>query len=175
MARQGERGAHVAANGIAGDRDPRGVETLLGAVLGDPAGDRIRLLERGRIAGLRREAVVGEDDGCTGPGRELADQAVVGVAVAEHPAGAVDVHDHGKRSDRSPWAQDANGHLAGRSAWKGGVLDVDVRLCDLTGLHLVDGLATFYGTEVEEIGRVGSCLDERLRSGLEDCGLDDGV
>ena len=62
-------------------------------VVGDPRQHRVDLLDRGRVPRLRGEAVVGEHERGAGPVRELADEPVVGVGVAEHPSGAVDVDD----------------------------------------------------------------------------------
>jgi hypothetical protein len=157
----------VAADRVAGDRDAGRVEVLLRAVPGDPGGDGVGFLDRGGVLGLRREAVVREHHGCAGADRELADQPVVGVGVAEHPARAVDVDDDRQRAGRVARAQDADRHLAGRPAGHPRVGDVDVGLGDVAGLHLVDGLATLLGAEVEQEGRVGGRVREPLGGEFE--------
>ncbi len=167
LGQQGERRGHVAADRVAGDRDASRVEVLLRAVLGDPGGDGVGFLDRGGVPGLRREAVVREHHGCAGADRELADQPVVGVSVAEHPARAVDVDDDRQRAGRVARAQDADRHLAGRAAGHRRVADVDVGLGDVAGLHLVDGLATLLRAEVEQEGRVGGRVCELLGGRFE--------
>jgi hypothetical protein len=84
---------HVAADRVAGDRDPGCVQAVGGAVVGDPRQHGVDFLDRGGVVRLRGEAVVGEHERGAGTVRELADEPVVGVGVAEHPSGAVGVED----------------------------------------------------------------------------------
>jgi hypothetical protein len=66
-----------------------------GALADDPAGGRVALLDRDRVARLRRAVVLDEHDRGPGADGELAHEPVMGAGVAEHPAAAVDVQDHG--------------------------------------------------------------------------------
>src|SRR5512132_1321445 len=122
-------------------RSPAPMTTLL-AVLGDPPGHGVALLDGRGVLGLRGAAVVGDHHRGLRADGELADEPVVGVVVAEDPAGAVEVDDHRQRPAGALWAQDTHRHLAGRAAGHGGVLDVDGRLLDRAGLDRIDGPAT---------------------------------
>jgi hypothetical protein len=88
----------------------------------------------------------------------------VAVAVADHPAAAVEVDDDGQRSGRARGAHDPDRDLAGRPAR---VLDVDVGLVDRIALHLIEGHATLHQAELEQVRRVCGRVGERLRGGLE--------
>ncbi|GAA2778384.1 hypothetical protein GCM10019017_24310 [Streptomyces showdoensis] len=82
---------------VARDGDAGAVEVLVVALAGDPLGDAVVLLDGDGVPGLGRQVVLGEDDRRPRADRELADEPVVGVGVAEDPAGAVEVEDDGKR------------------------------------------------------------------------------
>jgi hypothetical protein len=56
-----------------------------------PLRSRVALLDGHRVAGLRREVVLGEDYRQTGTDDQFADQTVMGVSVPEHPARTMDV------------------------------------------------------------------------------------
>jgi hypothetical protein len=87
LGHQGRRGGHVAADRVASDDEPARVEALSGAFFADPLRDGVALLDRDRVVGFGREAVLGEDDCGARADRQLAHDPVVGVSVAEHPAG----------------------------------------------------------------------------------------
>jgi hypothetical protein len=105
-------------------------------------------------------AVVGEHHRGLRADGELADEPVVGVVVAEDPAGAVEVDDHRQRPAGALGAQDAHRHPAGGAAGHGGVLDVDGRLLDRAGLELIDGPATLVRAELKQVGRIGVGVDD---------------
>jgi hypothetical protein len=101
------------------------------------------------------------------PDGQLADQSIVCVGVTEHPAGSVDVEDHGQGAVGVERADDASRNRAGRTALDGDPLLVDVRLGDFAALDVVDGLAALGGGQLEQVRRVGGGFDERLSGGLE--------
>jgi hypothetical protein len=115
----------------------------------------------------RGAAVVGEHHRGLRAHGELADESVVGVVVAEDPAGAVEVDDHRQRPAGALRAQDAHRHLAGRAAGHGGVLDVDGRLLDRAGLDRIDGPATLVRAELKQVGRIRVGVDDGLGLRLE--------
>ena len=139
-------------------------------MLRDPLGDRVGLLDRGRVLRFGRETVVREHHRSVRADRELADQPVVGVCVAEHPARAVNVDDHRQRSGGAARAQHPHRHRARRAARHGHVGDVDLRRRDLAGLNLVHDFAALVRAEVKQVrgvgGRVGELLGGRLEHRL---------
>jgi len=60
LGHQGQRGRHVAADRVAGDGDPGGVEPVRVTVVDDPARRGVALLDRGRVARLGRPVVLRE-------------------------------------------------------------------------------------------------------------------
>jgi hypothetical protein len=98
----------------------------------DPAGDGIVLLDRDGVASLGGQVVFGEDDGCAGARREFPHEAVVGMGVAEDPAGAVDVEDDRQGASGAGRLDDPRPDRVGRATVDGDPLLVDVRLGDLT-------------------------------------------
>ena len=148
LGQQRDRGAHVPADAVAGDRDAAAVQATLQPVLGDPPG-------HGSAPGWPWGTWPGS--GCSwehhrglGADGELADEPVVGVGVAEDPAGAVEVEDHrqrpadalGRRMRTDTWPDGPPGH--------GGVLDVDGQLLDRAGLDRIDGPATLVRAELKQ-------------------------
>lgn len=171
LGHQRQRGGHVAADRVPGDRDAGGVEVLGGAVGDDPAGDGVVLLDGNGVPGLGRQVVLGEDDGGAGAGGEFADQAVVRVGVAEDPkAGAVEVEDHRQGVGGTGGADDPGTDAAGRAALDGDPLLVDVRLFNVTGLDLVHGLAALGRGQVEQERRLRRRRREIRRGRLQDRG-----
>ena len=91
----------------------------------------------------------------------------MGVRVAENPAGAVNVEHDRQRTGGALGAHDADGDVAVRAARDRVVGDVDLGLVDVAGLDLVDDLAALDSAEVEQVGRVGGGVSERLGGRLE--------
>jgi hypothetical protein len=87
-----------------------------------------------------------------GADRELTDQPGVGVGVAEHPAGAVDVEDRWQLSGEVLGSDDPNGDVTDGATRHLQVLDLDGGLLDLAGLDLVDGLAPSTGPRSNRYG-----------------------
>ena len=94
-------------------------------------------------------------------------RSVVGVGVAEHPAGAVDVEDHRQRAGGAGRFDDAHPHRAGRAALDADPFLVDRRLLYVAGLDLVDGLAAFRGGHLIQERRGIGGLAELDSLGLE--------
>lgn len=165
---QGERGGHVAADGVADHRDTGGVQALGRALGDDPLGHCVVLLDGDGVAGLGREVVLGEDDSGLCADRQFAHQAVVGVGVAEDPARAMDVDDHRERAGGAGGADDPRPHLAGGSAGHGDPLFVDGGLGYVAGLQVVDSLAALCRGQLEQERRVRGRLGECRGGGLQD-------
>jgi len=87
----------VAAGAVAADRQARGIDAQLGGVITHPARGRDAVVHRGGETMLGSHAVVHRDHGAAGGNGQLAAQRVVGVQVADHPATAVEVHQHRRR------------------------------------------------------------------------------
>jgi hypothetical protein len=81
---------------VARDRNAGRVRTELGRVLGYILEDCIAFLDRHRKSVLGRATVVDEDEDGVRADGELANKAVVGPTVAQHPAGAMGVDHHGQ-------------------------------------------------------------------------------
>jgi hypothetical protein len=79
----------------------------------------------------------------------------------------VDVEDDRQRAGCAPRLDDPGLDLAGGAAADRDPLLVDLGLRDLAGLNLVDRLAPLGRRKVEQVGRVGRRLDERLRRRLQ--------
>jgi len=137
-------------------------------VLDHPAGDGVVLFDGDGVAGLRGEAVVGEDHGGAHALGQFAGQPTVGVVVAEYPAGAVDVEDHREGIGHPGGPEDAERHRPGRAAADRELLLGGPGHLDLGALHAVDGLAANGRVELEEEWRVVGGFDESLGGRLED-------
>jgi hypothetical protein len=85
----------------------------------------------------------------------------VRAGVAEHPAAAVHVQDHGQRALGAGRADDPHEDVAvlGRH---GDPALVHRQLVDRRGLHVVEHLARSRGAELLQEWRIGGGLDERL-------------
>ncbi|GAA2940964.1 hypothetical protein GCM10010518_30120 [Kitasatospora cinereorecta] len=160
LGQQGQDRRHVAADGVPGHGQPCRVEPVGRALGGDPAGDRVALLHGHRMASLGGQVVLGEDDGGPGSDGQLPHEAVVGVGVAEHPAGSVDVEHDGQWPVHAHRPGDAGPDGSGRAALDGDPLLCDRGCLDGTGLHLVHGLAALDRAEVEQVRRVRRGLGE---------------
>ena len=165
-----ERGGHVAADRVAGDGDAVGVELVGGALADDPLGGRVPLLDCDGIARFRRAVVLDEDDSGAGADRELADESVVRVGVAEHPAAAVHVEDHRQRPDGVPGPDDPHAHVADVGG-HGDPAVIHGQLVDRRGLQLVEHGACLGRAQFVQERRPGGRLDEPLRGRLEHHGL----
>ena len=119
------------------------------------------------VLGFGGAAVVGEHHRGLRANGELADEPVVGVVVAEDPAGAVEVEDHRQGPVGALGAQDAYRHLAGGAAGHGGVVDVDGQLLDRAGLDRIDGPATLVRAQLKQVGRSSVGVDDGLGLRLE--------
>ena len=166
MRHERERGGHVAADRVAGDRDAVGVELVGGALAHDPLGGRVPLLDRDGIARFGRAVVFDEHDGGAGADCELADESVVRVGVAEHPAAAVHVEDHWQRPDGVRGPDDPHAHVADVGG-HGDPAIVHGQLVDRRGLQFVEHGARLGRAQFVQERRLGGRLDERLRGRLE--------
>ena len=84
-------GGEVAARGVATDREPRGVDTEVGGVLGRPRRRRRRVLDGGWPWRFRRQAVVDREHGMARAVGEGAAHVLVSGDAAEHPPAAMEV------------------------------------------------------------------------------------
>ena len=84
---------------IAADSHAGGIDLQLGRRrrLGHPAHGRHAVVDRRRERMLGRQPIVDGHDRHAAGGREGADGAVMGLEVADDPAAAVEVHEHGPR------------------------------------------------------------------------------
>jgi hypothetical protein len=116
--------------------------------------------------GFRRAVVLDEGDNRTATNGQLTDEPVVRVGVAEHPAAAVHVEDHGQHPDVMRRADDLHADIAdvGRNRDPVGI---DGELVDGRGLHVVEHLASLGRSELVQERRLGGRLDELLRGLLE--------
>ena len=167
---QRQRGGHVAADRVAGDGDAVGVELVGGALAHDPLGGRVPLLDRDGIARFGRAVVLDEHDSGAGADGELADESVVRVGVAEHPAAAVHVEDHRQRPGGVRGPDDPHAHVADVGG-HGDPAVVDGQLVDRRGLHVVEHGARLGRAQLVQERRLGGRLDERLRGRLEHDGV----
>jgi hypothetical protein len=165
-----ERGGHVAADRVAGHCDAAGVELIGGALAHDPLGGRVALLDSDGIARFGRAVVFDEHHSGAGADRELADESIVGVGVAEHPAAAVHVQDHRQRPYGVPGPDDPHAHVADVGG-HGGPAVIHGQLVDRRGLHVVEHGARIGGAQFLDERRLGGRFDERLRGGLEQNGV----
>jgi len=108
----------------------------------------------------------GVPDGRAGADGQLADQPVVGVAVAQHPAAAVHVEDRRQRPRGVRRPDDPHAHVADLGG-DGDPAVLDRELVDRRGLDVIEHLAGPGGRELVDQWRRGGRLDERLGGGLE--------
>jgi len=94
LGHQADHRRHVAADAVAGHRQAIAVDVDFLAVLGHPAGRGVGLVDRGRVVRFGRWRVVDIHRHGAGADHQVADQAGVGRVVAEHPAAAVEEHEH---------------------------------------------------------------------------------
>ena len=116
--------------------------------------------------GLGRAVVLDEHDGGAGADGQLADEPVVGVGVAQHPAAAVHVEDHRQRPGGVRRPDDPHAHVADLGG-DGDPAVLDRELVDRRGLDVVEHLAGLGGGELVEERRLGGRLDELLGGRLE--------
>jgi hypothetical protein len=154
------------ADRIAGDGDAVGIELVGGALAHDPLGGRVPLLDRDRVACLRRTVVLDEHDGGAGADGQFADEPVVGFGVAQHPAAAVHVEDHRQRPRGLRWSDDPHADVADLGG-DGDPAVVGRELVDRRGLDVVQHLAGLGGGELVEERRLRGRLDELLGGRLE--------
>ena len=165
-----ERGGHVAADRVAGDCDAVGVKLVGGALAHDPPGGRVSLLDRDGIARFGRAVVFDEHDSGAGADGELADESVVRVGVAEHPAAAVHVEDHRQRPDGVGGPDDPHAHVADVGG-HGHPAIIHGQLVDRRGLQFVEHGARLGRAQFVQERRLGGRLDDRLRGRLEHNGV----
>ena len=156
-----DRGGHVAADGVAGDRDPVGVELVGVALARDPLRGGVALLDRDRVARLGRAVVLDEHDRRAGADGEFADEPIVRPGVAEHPTAAVHVENHRQRPQDVARTDDPDAHVADVGRHCHPVL-VDGQLFDRRGLDIVEHLARLVGGQLVQERRRGSRVGERL-------------
>jgi hypothetical protein len=163
---QGERRGHAAADRVAGDRHPLGVESMHRAIADDPTSGCVALLDRDGVPGLGRAVVLHERDRGADPAGQLAHEPVVRAGVPEHPAAAVHVEDHRQGALSAGRTDDAHTHVADVGG-DGEPALVDGQLVDRRRLDVVEHLARLLWRQLVQERRIGSRLDERLRRALE--------
>ena len=103
LGQDGERGGHVAADRVAGDRQACVVEPSVSPSLHDPLRRGVGLLDRDRVLGFGGSVVLDEHNCGVRTDGQFADETIVGAGVAEDPAAAVDVQD---RREQEPVGAD---------------------------------------------------------------------
>ena len=132
----------------------------------DPLRGGVALLDRDGVARFGRAVVLDEDDRGAGADGKLADEPVVRVGVAEHPAAAVHVEDRGQRARGIGRPDDADAHVA-HLGGDGDPALVDRQLLDRLGLDVVQYLARLVRRELVDERRRRGRVDELLRCRLE--------
>lgn len=89
--------------------------------------DGISLLDRDGIAALGRAVIIDEDQYSLDPDGELADQPVVRMLVAEHPAAAVDIDNRRQRARSTGGPHDADVGRPSGADCERAVLDIGGR------------------------------------------------
>src|SRR5438034_2710169 len=107
---QGDDGGHVSADTVANDRQSPAIDPDLLAMGGDPRGRCIGLIDGNRVPSLGRAIVLDEDGGRARSRDEVTHETFVRRKVPEHPASAVEEHEHRKWLRRARWAYDDQLH-----------------------------------------------------------------
>ena len=86
--------SHVAADAVASHSEAAAVDTNLLAMLGDPAGGGVSLVDRCGELGLGRWRVIDVDRCRTRAHYQVVDQSLVGRIIAQHPSTTMEEHEH---------------------------------------------------------------------------------
>src|SRR5215467_5922923 len=136
------------------------------------AGSGVGLLDRDRIASLRRTVVINEHDSRPGADCDFPDQAIVGFSIAQNPPPAVNIDYRRQDIDGAGRANDPYRYRSGWTNREGGVLNLGAwlanryRLCaHQDGPSLVRSQAVYRGRTSQPIDEL---LGVRLQPG-PDC------
>src|SRR6516164_2985166 len=100
------------------------------------AGGGVGLLDRDRIASLRRTVIIDEHDGGPGADCDFPDQAIAGISIAQNPPAAVNI-DYGRQGiDGAGRANDPYRHRSGWTNRKGDILNLGAWLANRYRLYL---------------------------------------
>src|SRR5215510_12510569 len=135
LGQQRDGHSYGAAHAVAHDYQASWVDVQCLAMLRDPHGRRVRLLNRHWVVGFRRRGVVDEDHCGMRTVGEFTDEAIMGVRVAKPPTATVKVHHDREGRPTVVGADDAQRQLAAIDAGDGAVLDLDRELLHGTGLY----------------------------------------
>ena len=127
---------HVAAGAVAKERQPGSVRVDQPSIFADPFRGRVGLLDRDRITRFGRPVVVDKNDDRADALGDLADNAKMSLLVADDPAAAVEIHDHGKGRRRALWTNDPHRDPPRRSTGDQPVLEFHRRHRNVDRLHL---------------------------------------
>ena len=94
------------------------------------AGGGVGLLNRDRIASLRRTVVINEHDSGPSADCDFPDQAIVGISIAQNPAAAVNIDYRRQDIDGAGRANDPDRHRSGWTNRKGGILNLGAWLAN---------------------------------------------
>ena len=97
-----DHGGHIAAHAVASDRDAACVDAELVRMFGHVLKDGIAFLDRVGVAAFGRAVVIDKDEDGVCADSQLADQPVMGFAVAEHPAAPMGIYHDGQLTVELP-------------------------------------------------------------------------
>src|SRR6516162_10555706 len=105
-------------------------------MVGHVAGSSVGLLDRDRIASLRRTVVINEHNSSPGADCDFPDQAIVGISIAQNPAAAVNIDYRRQDIGGAGRANDPYRHRSGWTNRKGDILNLGARLANRERLYL---------------------------------------
>lgn len=167
LGKQRHHRRHVAADAIACDREPGGVDLELLGMLGDIFGRSISLLDGNGIAGFRRALVVDEDDSGIGAVGDLAHQPVMRIRIAQHPAAAMEIENDRQCALGMFRADDAQLDAACRTSLDDPVLFLGGKFLHIALLRASQDIAGIGRRQRVDRLAAGKPVDEFLRCRLE--------